>query len=338
MPTRMAWIFAVTASGAAILFSLLDIPLGAMIGPMLAIAWLSYSTGKAIAPGPRAHDAAILLIGLALGSQVTPDLLSQLALWPLSLTVLVLTMVLILWLGGRLNRRLTSLDSISAHMAAAPGNLSSALMVTEQTGGALAQVAVFQSLRLAFLTLAVPFLFILPEPSHAVQPFTQTDFLVWMGLISVGWALTLVLKAWQVTTPGLIAGVGVAGTVSVLGVAPIETPALFVAFAMMLFGWRIGLDTIRQGLTVLIKTLPMAALSTCFAVGCALIGAWIIHRLLGFPFLDTALAFMPGAFQVMPVIALEAGADALYVTTHHLVRVLSMGMIIPCSVGLWRQH
>ena len=44
---------------------------------------------------------------------------------------------------------------------------------------------------------------------------------------------------------------------------------------------------------------------------------------------DAALGFMLGAFQVMPVVALEVGADGLYVITHHLIRVLAMGMLIP---------
>lgn len=39
----------------------------------------------------------------------------------------------------------------------------------------------------------------------------------------------------------------------------------------------------------------------------------------------------------MPVVALETGADGLYVTTHHLVRVLTMGMLIPLFAYYWRR-
>lgn len=335
MTQRPGWVVAGIAVGSAGLFTALEVPLGAMIGPMLAVALFTHVSGHTVAPGVRAHDAAILLIGLALGSQVTPDVFSQITLWPVSLGILVLTMVFILWLGGLINRRLLSLDAVSAHMAAAPGNLSTALAVTEHCGGALSQVAVYQSLRLAFLTLMVPFFFVLPESEPAIAPFTHRDFLLWLGLVSVGWLLTLTLKRYQVATPGLIAGVFLSGTLSVMEWAVIQTPDVFIAFAMMLFGWRIGIDTVRQGLKVLLKTIPPAALSTLFAVGCALAGAYAVHLILGFPLMDVILGFMPGAFQVMPVVALEAGADALYVTTHHLIRVLAMGLIIPLSVTLW---
>ena len=69
----------------------------------------------------------------------------------------------------------------------------------------------------------------------------------------------------------------------------------------------------------------------------AAIGAYITHLTIDIPLSDTLLAFMPGGFQVMPVVALETGADGLYVTTHHLVRVLAMGMLITLFAYFWRR-
>jgi hypothetical protein len=70
-------------------------------------------------------------------------------------------------------------------------------------------------------------------------------------------------------------------------------------------------------------------------VGLAFAGSFAVYQLLGFPLIDAALAFMPGGFQVMPVVALEADADGLYVTTHHLIRVLAMGVLIPFFASYW---
>ena len=146
-------LFGAIAAVAAVTFESLNVPLGAMIGPMLIIGLTVHLTKVNQAPGLDAHHFAILLLGLALGSRVTADVFERVKLWPFSLTILIVTMVMILWIVGKLNQRLLALDRISAHMAAAPGNLSSALAVTEHYGGALSQVAVYQSLRLAFLTL-----------------------------------------------------------------------------------------------------------------------------------------------------------------------------------------
>lgn len=335
MQARFA-LFAATAVLSAWVCELLEIPLGAMIGPMLSIALLCHLTGQTLAPGKDAHHFAILIVGVALGAQISEDLFTQIALWPLSLLTLVLTMISILCVVGYLNRQIIRLDPLSCHMAAAPGNLSLALAVTEQYGGQLSQVAVYQSLRLALITLAVPLVFVIPisDPLQATV-FTKADGLAWLAILSTGWLLTGVFRMFHLPTPGLIAGVLVAGSVNILGWYQFNTPSLFVGFAMMLFGWKIGVDTIRQGLKVLIMTIPPALLSTAVAVFMAMIGALIVHQLLGFPWLDTALAFMPGAFQVMPVVALETGGDGLYVTTHHLIRVLSMGLLIPLFASHW---
>ncbi|MFZ9022289.1 MAG: AbrB family transcriptional regulator [Litorivicinaceae bacterium] len=321
-------LFGAIAAVAAVTFESLNIPLGAMIGPMLIIGLTVHLTKVNQAPGLDAHHFAILLLGLALGSRVTADVFERVKLWPFSLTILIVTMVMILWIVGKLNQRLLALDRISAHMAAAPGNLSSALAVTENYCGALSQVAVYQSLRLAFLTLLVPFLFVVPETPQPIVLFQHTDFIIWLIVLSVSWGLTGLLRVLRVTTPGLIVGVFVGASVNLLEVATLNTPPMFIALAMMLFGWHIGVDT-------LLKTIPPAAISTLVAITIALIGAYITHRLLGFPFLDAALGFMPGAFQVMPVVALEVGADGLYVTTHHLIRVLAMGMLIPFFASYW---
>ncbi len=78
-----------------------------------------------------------------------------------------------------------------------------------------------------------------------------------------------------------------------------------------------------------------AMIGPIVAVGLAMAGSFAVKHLLGFPFVDTAFTFMLGGSQVMPVVALEAGADGLYVTTHHLIRVLPMGVCIPLFASYW---
>ena len=328
-------LFGAIAAVAAVTFESLNVPLGAMIGPMLIIGLTVHLTKVNQAPGLDAHHFAILLLGLALGSRVTADVFERVNLWPFSLTILIVTMVMILWIVGKLNQRLLALDRISAYMAAAPGNLSSSLAATEHYGGALSQVAVYQSLRLAFLTLLVPFLFVVPETPQPIVLFQHADFIIWLIVLSVSWGLTGLLRVLGVTPPGLIVGVFVGASLNLLELATLNTPPMFIALAMMLFGWRIGVDIVGQGVRTLLKTIPPAAISTLVAITIALIGAYITHRLLEFPFLDAALGFMPGAFQVMPVVALEVGADGLYVTIHHLIRVLAMGVLIPFFASYW---
>lgn len=106
---------------------------------------------------------------------------------------------------------------------------------------------------------------------------------------------------------------------------------------MIIFGWQVAIDVLKQGLLILSKTIAPTICLNILGVILAAIGAYITHVTIDLPLSDTLLRFMPGGFRVMPVVALETGADGLQVTTHHLIRLLAMGMLIPLFAYYWRR-
>lgn len=333
--------FLITSIVFASVFEWLEIPLGALMGPILGAGLLAYFKNDREGPGHYAQGGAILVVGLALGAQVTPDFIERALHWPGSMAILIITMCVILWVVGWLNRWLFHLDVISAHMSASPGNLSVALTLTDHYRGQLPQVAVFQSLRLTLLTILVPIALhqMGGSPSTTASPvMSDPTHFSWLGMFLVGALVAFGLDRLKLPTPSLIAGALAAGLPSAMGWIEVHIPPTLFLGAMMIFGWKIGIDTIRQGLTVVSRALGPAILSTAVAVCIAVIGAWGVSALLDIPLIDTVLAFMPGALQVMPVLALEQGADGLYVTTHHLIRVIAMGSLMPIFAVYWTRQ
>ena len=161
--------------------------------------------------------------------------------------------------------------------------------------------------------------------------------MIWILLLAFAWLMTQALKKLRVTTPSLLAGTIVTASINLSEIEPVNPPSFFISIAMIIFGWQIAIDVLKQGLLILSKTIAPAICANVLGVILAAIGAYITHLTIDIPFSDTLLAFMPGGFQVMPVVALETGADGLYVTTHHLVRVLAMGMLIPLFAYYWRR-
>lgn len=135
-----------------------------MIEPIFAVGILAYITGKSPAPGVDATNFAIMLIGLVLGSQVTPEVLNHAEKWPASILLVFLTMILILFTLGRINQQLLAMERVSAYLAGAPGNLATAVAITHQLDGSISQVAIYHSLRLAFLTVITLLFFMFPRP------------------------------------------------------------------------------------------------------------------------------------------------------------------------------
>ena len=330
-------IFGLVSAASAVVFETIDFPLGAMIGPIFAVGILAYLTRESPEPGIDATDFAIMLIGIVLGSQVTPEVLNHAEKWPMSMLLLLLTMVLILFTLGRLNQQLLGMGKVSAHLAGAPGNLATAVAIAHQLDGSISQVAIYHSLRLAFLTVITPLIFYVPEAHNAPRAFGSSDFMIWILLLAFAWSMTQALKKLRVTTPGLFAGTIVTALINLSEIAPVNPPSFFISIAMIIFGWQIAIDVLKQGLLILSKTIAPAICANVLAIILAAIGAYITHLTIDLPLSDTLLAFMPGGFQVMPVVALETGADGLYVTTHHLVRVLAMGMLIPLFAYFWRR-
>jgi len=330
--------FGLVSAASAVAFEAINFPLGAMIGPIFVVGILAYITGESPEPGVDATDFAIMLIGLVLGSQVTPEVLNHAEKWPASILLLLLTMILILFTLGRINQQLLGMKRVSAYLAGAPGNLATAVAIAHQLDGSISQVAIYHSLRLAFLTVITPLIFYVPEtPPTTLQAFGSSDFVIWILLLAVAWLMTQVLKKLRVTTPGLLAGTIVTASINLSEIELINPPSFFISIAMIIFGWQVAIDVLKQGLLILSKTIAPAVCLNILGVILAAIGAYITHVTIDLPLSDTLLGFMPGGFQVMPVVALETGADGLYVTTHHLIRVLAMGMLIPLFAYYWRR-
>jgi uncharacterized membrane protein AbrB (regulator of aidB expression) len=58
---------------------------------------------------------------------------------------------------------------------------------------------------------------------------------------------------------------------------------------------------------------------------------------LGLPFGATFLAFSPGGFEAMAILALALGFDPFYVAAHHLARFFLLNFGMPVVVRLFLQ-
>ena len=107
---------------------------------------------------------------------------------------------------GQINQQLLGMDTVSAYLAGALGNLATAVAIAHQLDGSISQVAIYHSLRLAFLTVITPLIFYVPETPTTLQAFGSSDFVIWILLLALTWLMTQVLKKLRVTIPSLLAG------------------------------------------------------------------------------------------------------------------------------------
>lgn len=125
---------------------------------------------------------------------------------------------------GQINQRLLGMERVSAYPAGAPGNLATAIAIAHQLDGSISQVAIYHSLRLAFLTVITPSYFLCSRDSYHITSFWKLrfrdlDFAVGLDLVDDTGS-----KKVRVTIPGLLAGTIDAASINLSEIELINPP------------------------------------------------------------------------------------------------------------------
>lgn len=132
------------------------IPTGDLIGSILAVAGVNLLW---LGPGPLAagyRTAAMLLIGIAVGTQVSREslrLLRRVALPACALIVVLMSTALVLGWGLA---QVTSLDLVSALLSSVPGGASTMPLVAHDLGGDMRLVAALHLMRQLVIFVLLP--------------------------------------------------------------------------------------------------------------------------------------------------------------------------------------
>ena len=325
---------------AALVFTWVGVPLPWMTGPMLATGVLAM-VGAPVTVPRWLRNALIMVLGVLLGSAITPSLLVGIERWVPSVAGLA-TVVLASTAGGyAFLRRFGRLDRATAYFAAAPGGLSEMVLAGERFGGDQRAVALIHTMRLALIVLLVPLaarVFGVDAIDHpAGMAFSVTvgassardQLLLAASAIGAPVALAVRVPAAWIVGPMLVsAGLHLSGVVTT---AP---PAWTVAAAQVVVGAYIGCRFAgtrwREAGRLIGVAAPLSLL--LFAVAAA--GALVVHGVTGWPIIDLLLAYVPGGFAETGLVALAIGADAAFVACHHLLRVLVIIVCAPPLFGL----
>ena len=140
-----------------IIFRTIQFPVPALTGAATAVTIVSLLGVNAELP-PKLRNACILILGINIGTAVTPEVLETAIHWPATLAVMSVCVVLILALSGWILARWFSMDVLSATLASAPGHLSYVLSMAMDADRNVGAIAIIQTVRVLALTLGLPLL------------------------------------------------------------------------------------------------------------------------------------------------------------------------------------
>lgn len=309
----------------AALATAIGLPAGALVGSAIA-------TGAACVIGLRfaipiwITRCAFVVVGIAMGSGVSPDVLGEIDRWILSILIMSLSLFLVLFANTAMLMRVFNWDQKTAILASAPGALSSVVALAAEGHGDVARVSIAQSIRLILITLMVPAASLWITFPELLPRETSFEALLLMPLAyGIGW----VFLRWKVPTAFLLSGLLISALIYLTGLIA-HPPNFWITFpGFVLIGSLIGSRFSGVGPKTRKSTLYAGLALTLQGGAIAMFFAYVSVRLVHIDPASAAIAFAPGGVEGMGAMALALNAAPAFVAAHHLTRILLVSIFIP---------
>jgi uncharacterized protein len=329
----------IAAVAGAVLWYALGLPLPFLLGPMfacLAAALLKVRLRGA----PMVSDAMRTVLGVAVGTSITPDLVDRIGSMALSVAFVPPFVIVIGLIGYPYFRRICGFDPATAYYCAMPGGLQDMLLFGQEAGGNLRALSLVHATRVVAIVSIMPLLLMLvwglelaAAPGEAAASIPLQDLALMVVCAAVGWkgGERIGLFGAAIIGPLVIAGVA-----SLAGLIENRPPAEAILVAQFFIGLGVGVKYVGVTTEELLRVVG-AALGYCVLLALlSVVFAETIYLVGAAPQVEALLAFAPGGQGEMVVLAIVAGADMAYVVTHHLVRLLVVIIGAPL-VARWLQ-
>jgi membrane AbrB-like protein len=311
----------------------LGLPLGYLLGSLLVVAlWAIMGwrvLGQPIHLPQPLRMAFVPVIGVGIGGAFTPEIFRDAAgWWPSILALLVF--VPIAQFSGYLIYRRGGLTPATAYFGAVPGGLMEMVVMGEEAGADVALLVLIQFLRLILTIIFVPVLFAVLT-GHAVgssagvammgaeNPLEAWDIAVLLAAAVGGYYLGRLLRFPAAIMTGPLAASAV---LHLTGVTDAVPPAWTIAVTQIVVGTGLGARFAGMAAATLRRGSLLALISTAVSLLIAFIFAEGLHLAVDLPLTAVFLAFAPGGITEMSLIALSLQVSVVFVTMHHVVRIV----------------
>jgi membrane AbrB-like protein len=338
---RFAETLVYALAGSAVL-GLAGMPAGWLSGAIVGVSAAALS-GRPVFVPLQVGRIVYVILGISLGSSVTPETVATMVTWPLSMLALTIAMIAVTTSVMAYLKYVHGWPTLDALFASAPGALAQAMALAQDTGANVRAIAMVQTVRLFILAVALPLIFAafgvagLPPPRGGNAPMMQS--LAELGVLVLA-SSGAALLAFRFNMPGgLIVGAMAAsgilhggGWVHAFLPVPVAVCSFIVMGAMI--GTRLGGADIRM--LAKLGLVGIGALLVGTTVGClfAVVVAWALNLRLA----DVVMAYAPGAIEAMTIIAFALHLDPVFVGVHHLARFTFMSLVLPAAVGVIRAY
>lgn len=334
--TRSAPIL-VTLAAAAIggaVFVLLGLPAPWLSGAILLVGAFAVA-GVPVRVPDRLLQVAFVALGIQMGTGVTPQTLSLLPTWPVTMIGLVLSIPAITIATGAYLTRVANVDRLTAFFASVPGALTYVMASALTTTADIPKIAFVQTTRLFLLAVGLPAGLAIAGELGTLADLPSQGSAIEIALMLAASAVCGFLFDYWAIPGGIVVGAMFASAIlHGTGLVTAAVPDWLLLPCYGLLGAMIGARF--HGTTWAMMRQSGLAATVAFAVSglvAALFGA-LAAMLVDIPIGQIVIAFAPGGFEAMVVLGFALGFDPAFIAAHHLVRFVGIALALPVVVAL----
>ncbi len=319
-------------------FALLGLPAGLVSGSVLAVAAAALF-GRPVKIPLELARICYVIVGILLGTVVTPQTLRGVTTWPASIALLMLASISMMLATSIYLRVIHRWDPLSALMGASPGSMAQVIALSSELGGDLRAIAIVQTVRVLLLVVGLPnglalFGLVVPAVAPVRGPADLSVLRQMILLAAVASAFAIAVH--RLRFPGGLLFGAMAGSAILHGTGTVDAalPWWLGSSAVIVLGGLVGSRFANTTLRMLVGFLGAAFGSFAVAMAVATFFVLIVIHFYAFPVANVVIAFAPGAQDTMMVLALALHLDPVYVGAHHLARFLVVTIAV--AVGARR--
>lgn len=268
------------------------------------------------------------IIGVTIGTRVTPDVIMALPNYLPSFALLTLFVFAAHFLNYQIFRKIGGYDHPTAFYSGTPGGLIEAIAMGEASGANVAILTIQQFLRIIALIALMPIGMSIwygePVGSASGLSFAQAGadlhampLVLLLGVMGMWLGVRLRIPAGQLTGPMFIAAIA-----TMSGLTDMSVPQWVVNLCQIVIGTSLGIRFVGLKGSTLVRASWLSVLSVTGMLGMALACAMILVPITGLPADVLLISFAPGGVTEMALIALSLHANPALVTMHHIYRII----------------
>ena len=309
----------------------LALPAPFLMGPVIVSTLFAILRIGFLVP-EQIKQISFILIGISVGSNVTPEALLSISRWPLSILIMILSVITIILLCKKILQNFFGMDKKSSLLASTPGHLSFVLMLGTETKADTTKIAIIQSIRVLALTIITPVIVVLYSGSELNDANLQREImnsgsLVVLCLLSIIGGL--LLKVLNFPAPFLIGAMLISALSHGTNLTPGYVPNLLEGIAFAILGTVIGARFVGVEMKSLKSCLVSGLTITLAGVFICFLATSIIYKITGIPIIHIFIAIAPGGLETMVAMGGLVDAEPTYVAFHHVMRLFFIALLIP---------